>query len=144
LANKFQWRFNSAFESCDRGVTDYITLFDINLDIGIALEFLAHPYLTIDINCDDGFSTGYSNGNNSYDSEYHYSHLWGGQANCTVSGLTTVSWELNGVQNQNNNSGNNNDDNGTLSTWSYELLEINHIQSSFAVYFKLHPVTIHQ
>ena len=134
LRNRFgdYWPGNwYTFESnCNYVQTDWVTLFEIDLEQGTALEFLALPDLTLDVNCDDGFGTGIGNHSDSY--------LMGGQANCTISGSTTVTADFDtfGIENYENGS----------SEYEYgiELSWISHIQESFAVYFELHPVTVHQ
>ena len=60
-------------------------LFEIDLEVGQALEFIILPYyVTVDLNCEDGFGTGLGNGTQT--------NLVGGQAECTVTGSTNVLW----------------------------------------------------
>ena len=61
-------------------------LFEIDLEVGQALEFIILPnYITVDPNCDDGFGTGLGNGTQT--------DLVGGQAECTVTGSVNVAWQ---------------------------------------------------
>jgi len=85
----------------------YPTVFQIQLPVGQALDFMSLPNLDdITLECDDGFSGSSSNGSVG-------SYL-GGQANCTVSGIAEVvsyHWynfeDIGGFTSGNNNSGNN-------------------------------------
>ena len=135
LESKFQspWNYDSYDEQCGSGSSDWQTLFEIDLETGTAMEFLYTPDLTIDINCDDGFGTGIGNHTESY--------LIGGQANCTVSGSTKVSYSLQSYSNYYYEEANNTD-------WEEHGLELSgyyhQVPVSFAVYFELHPVTVHQ
>ena len=139
-AQHLRWKFDgspydypSYEEHCRSAYTDWITLFEIDLDHGTAMEFLSVEDLTIDINCDDGYGTGIGNHSESY--------LMGGQANCTVSGSTRVYQQVDAYSNQEYNE----------TTDSYDItieMELGdystHLPLSFAVYFELHPVTVHQ
>ena len=61
----------------------YTTVFEIELSTGEALEFLSLPTLSdILLECDDGYIGTTSNGS--------VGNYLGGQANCTVSGITYV------------------------------------------------------
>ena len=115
--------------------SDWYVLFEIDLEPGTTLEFLSIPgELVVDVNCDDGFGTGLGNGSES--------HLVGGQANCTISGSAQVYWE------NDEHSGYYYDENGEQYCCEYYLeLDLEEYYSppeSFAVYFELHPVTVHQ
>ena len=70
------------------GSYERMILFEIDLDVGEALEFIILPnYITVDLNCEDGFGTGLGNGTQT--------NLVGGQAECTVTGSVNVGWEAN-------------------------------------------------
>ena len=65
---------------------DRMILFEIDLEVGQALDFIILPnYITVDLNCADGFGTGLGNGTQT--------SIVGGQADCTVTGSTNVYWE---------------------------------------------------
>tara|TARA_B110000444_G_scaffold191960_1_gene181794 strand:- start:298 stop:1368 length:1071 start_codon:yes stop_codon:yes gene_type:complete len=116
-------------ETCDQNFTEPIILFEIQLEHGTALEFLDYPELIIDVNCEDGFGTGIGNGVSS--------SLVGGQSNCTVTGSTKIIWNVNHITNWDN------DGYQTYSlSWNYEVYY--NTPESFAVYFELRPVTVHQ
>ena len=129
------WESDDVEFACDRGYTDWIILFEIDLELGTMLEFLSIPEETVvDINCDDGFGTGIGNGSDS--------HLVGGHENCTVSGSTVVQWESFETQEYLY------DENNGTNYWKYRIelgwYDYYSPPESFAVYFELHPVTVHQ
>ena len=133
LENKFAsgpWNYRSYDTVCSQGLTDPIILFNIQLEQGTALEFLDYPELIIDVNCEDGFGTGIGNGT--------YSTLVGGQSNCTVTGSTIIIWDAD----ENYNWESNNESNNQPLSWDFEVLY--RTPESFAVYFELHQVTVHQ
>ena len=86
--------------------------------------------MIIDVNCEDGFGTGIGNGT--------YSTLVGGQSNCTVTGSTIIIWDAD----ENYNWESNNESNNQPLSWDFEVLYLT--PESFAVYFELHQVTVHQ
>jgi len=131
LESRFQapWDYHSYQELCEQGYTEPIILFEIQLEQGTALEFLDHPGLIIDINCEDGFGTGIGNGVSS--------SLVGGQSNCTVSGSTVISWDSDVLWNYEN--GSNGD---AFLSWNFEVRY--NTPESFAVYFELRSVTVYQ
>jgi len=135
LESKFQspWDYASYSDLCSSGSSDWQTLFEIDLETGTALEFLYIPSLTIDVNCDDGFGTGIGNHTDSY--------LIGGQANCTVSGSTKVSYNIDDYSNWVDPEPGNG---SAYYEYGLEMDNLYHIQVAFAVYFELHPVTVHQ
>jgi len=115
--------------------TPRITLFEIDLSIGEAMSIQVLPgYVTVDLNCDDGYGTGIGNGTSTT--------YIGGQANCTVTGSTIGHWRLyvtnwlldeNGdnVQFYNNN----------LYDWYLDYSGI--APANFAVYFTMHYVEVY-
>ena len=80
----------------------YPTVFQIQLSVGQALDFMSLPNLDdITLECDDGFSGSSSNGS--------VGNYLGGQANCTVSGIAKVeSYHDYDVWGSLNSGGNNN------------------------------------
>ncbi len=136
LSNVFDygpWGIDSISFCFNGGQSDWATLFEIDLEQGTAMEFLSVPELAIDINCEDGFGTGIGN--------HSGSHLMGGQANCTVSGSTRVYYDMDHYSYWQYDEDNNTD-------WQEIWIEMNDVEAivplSFAVYFELHPVTVHQ
>jgi len=115
--------------------TPRITLFEIDLSIGEAMSIQVLPsYVTVDLNCDDGYGTGIGNGTSTT--------YIGGQANCTVTGSTIGFWRLyvtdwlldeNGdnVQFYDNN----------LYDWYLDYTGI--APANFAVYFTMHFVEVY-
>ena len=95
----------------------YPTVFQIQLPVGQALDFMSLPNLDdITLECDDGFSGSSSNGSVG-------SYL-GGQANCTVSGIAQVishhyyDWGGVGtISGGNNNSSNTGGDLSNIPSW---------------------------
>jgi hypothetical protein len=78
-----------AFDQCnyynDWVEEDRVILYEIDLEVGQAMRFLVNgPYVTVDINCDDGYGTGIGNGTSTA--------YIGGQANCTITGSTELFW----------------------------------------------------
>lgn len=127
------WAIDSVSFCVNGGYSDWVTLFEIDLEQETAMEFLSVPDLIIDINCEDGFGTGIGNHSDS--------HLMGGQANCTVSGSTRVYYDMDYYSQWHYGDSNNTE-------WREIWIEMNDVEASiplsFAVYFELHPVTVHQ
>ena len=116
-------------ETCSQNFTEPIILFEIQLGEGTALEFLDYPGLIIDVNCEDGFGTGIGNGVSS--------SLVGGQSNCTVTGSTKILWDVD-FHTKYDNDGN------AMYSSSWDYIVYYSTPESFAVYFELHLITVHQ
>ena len=131
-----------------------VILFEINLEVGQALDFIILPnYITVDLNCEDGFGTGLGNGTQT--------SIVGGQADCTVTGSTNVRWEAithstyYGPGEGGNSSGNSSTGTPTMSLlvwpnnyWTqYSDLDdfsfSNIPPANFAVYFTIHYVEVY-
>ena len=138
------WRYGfDAEEQCyysDYGnkYTDLITLFEINLEEGEAISILTKdPNVIIDINCADGYGSGLGNGT-------HYSVVYlGGQADCIVSGTTTLLYGVSSVSSDifDNYTG----------RYMYERVYVpstsiyeNQVDSSFSIYFTSHVVEVYE
>ena len=96
---------------------------------------LTTSYVTVDVNCDDGYGTGLGNGTGT---EYI-----GGQANCTVTGSTVPEWALSSQDYQR-------DENGDIlhpdGRNLYEYGVSTHYATApfnFAVYFMMHNVEVY-
>jgi len=95
----------------------YPTVFQIQLSVGQALDFMSLPNLhDITLDCDDGYSGSSSNGS--------VGNYLGGQANCTVSGIARVisyhHYDWGGVgtiSGGNNNSSNTSGDLSNIPSW---------------------------
>ena len=127
-----------AYEQCglneeyDEG---FHVLYEINLQVGQAMNFLVNGnYVTVDINCDDGYGTGLGNGTSTV--------YIGGQANCTITGSSRIMWEF-------HMTGYVYDENGNISQYNgQELYEYGAdfyylAPESFAVYFMMHYVEVY-
>ena len=115
--------------------TSRAILFEIDLDLGQAMSIQVIPYyLEVDLNCDDGYGTGIGNGTST-------SYV-GGQANCTVTGSTSGSWQLRADDWKY-------DENGTrIEEYNENFLDwyvyYNSIApENFAVYFTMHDVVVY-
>ena len=86
-----------AYEQCNTSLTHLgdnsydpasrVILYEIHLEQGQAMSYLlTTSYVTVDVNCDDGYGTGLGNGTGTA--------YIGGQANCTVTGSTVPEWAL--------------------------------------------------
>ena len=72
--------------------TNMVVLFEIHLTTGQAIDFLTTPYLNdITLECDDGFHASL-NGNYGNSSGGGIGTYIGGQANCTVFGVSYAYW----------------------------------------------------
>ena len=70
---------------------DYVTLFEISIGEGEAVEFLSLPNIyNITIDCDDGFSGTSSNG-----TFFQESDLIGGHSDCTIRGNAEITTKYN-------------------------------------------------
>ena len=137
----------------------YPTVFQIQLSVGQALDFMSLPNLDdITLECDDGFSGSSSNGS--------VGNYLGGQANCTVSGIARVTsyhhYDWGGVgtiSGGNNNSSNTSGDLSNIPNWwswsgwyfyesHYEHNDELETDSStpleFAVYFTTYFVEVYE
>ena len=75
------------------GSSDTVVLFEIELVTGQAIDFLTTPYLTdIALECDDGFQASASGNYGNSSGAGGIGAYIGGQANCTVLGISEVSW----------------------------------------------------
>jgi len=134
------WRYGfDAEEQCDFGgskYTELITLFEINLEEGEAISFLSKdPYVTVDINCEDGYGTGIGNGTSV--------SFMGGQADCVISGSTTVKYGASSISSDIFDNYANRYIYETVylaSTYTYDY----QVQSSFSVYFTTHVVEVYE
>ncbi len=107
-----------------------IVLYEIELDEGEAISILVNgPYMTTDVNCEDGYGTGLGNGTNTA--------YIGGQSVCAVSGTTSLSYYAQAY----------NTDIFDIYTeryirgiqWVYDC----DTPESFAIYFNLNQVEVH-
>ena len=115
--------------------TPRITLFEIDLSVGEAMSIQVLPgYVTVDLNCDDGYGTGIGNGTSTT--------YIGGQANCTVTGSTIGHWKLH-VTNWllDENGDNVQFYNNSLYDWYLDYSGI--APANFAVYFTMHYVEVY-
>ena len=115
--------------------TPRITLFEIDLSVGEAMSIQVLPsYVTVDLNCDDGYGTGIGNGTSTA--------YIGGQANCTVTGSTIGHWRLH-VTNWllDENGDNVQFYNNSLYDWYLDYSGI--APANFAVYFTMHYVEVY-
>ena len=91
-------------------------------------------YVEVDLNCEDGYGTGYGNGTSTY--------YVGGQANCTVTGSTSGMWQLRADDWKY-------DENGSrIEVYNQNILDWYVYYSSiapenFAVYFTMHDVVVY-
>ena len=133
------WRYGfDAEEQCSFSgskYTELITLFEINLEEGEAISFLSKdPYVTVDINCEDGYGTGIGNGTSV--------SFMGGQADCVISGSTTVKYGASSISSDIFDNYANRYIYETVylaSTHTYDY----QVQSSFSVYFTSHVVEVY-
>ena len=115
--------------------TPRITLFEIDLSVGEAMSIQVLPgYVTVDLNCDDGYGTGIGNGTSTT--------YIGGQANCTVTGSTIGHWRLH-VANWllDENGDNVQFYNNSLYDWYLDYSGI--APANFALYFTMHYVEVY-
>ena len=120
----------TSISSWNRANVYDIVLYEIELEEGEAISFLVNgPYLTTDVNCEDGYGTGLGNGTNTA--------YIGGQSVCTVSGTTSLSYYT--------------------QTYNTDILDIYtgryirgiqwvhdcNTPESFAIYFNLNQVEVH-
>ena len=134
------WRYGfDAEEQCSFSgskYTELITLFEINLEEGEAISFLSKdPYVTVDINCEDGYGTGIGNGTSV--------SFMGGQADCVISGSTTVKYGASSISSDIFDNYANRYIYETVylaSTHTYDY----QVQSSFSVYFTSHVVEVYE
>jgi len=134
------WRYGfDAEEQCSFSgskYTELITLFEINLEEGEAISFLSKdPYVTVDINCEDGYGTGIGNGTSV--------SFMGGQADCVISGSTTVKYGASSISSDIFDNYANRYISETVylaSTYTYDY----QVQSSFSVYFTSHVVEVYE
>ena len=131
------WRYGfDAEEQCSFSgskYTELITLFEINLEEGEAISFLSKdPYVTVDINCEDGYGTGIGNGTSV--------SFMGGQADCVISGSTTVKYGASSISSDIFD----NYANRYISETVYLASTYNQVQSSFSVYFTSHVVEVYE
>jgi hypothetical protein len=129
-----------AFQQCIYNVNymieNRVILYEIDLEVGQAMRFLVNgPYVTVDINCDDGYGTGLGNGTSTV--------YIGGQANCTITGSTALIWRM-------ENLGPITDENGeTVVINDKEWIEYGAIPyhqvspENFAVYFTMYNVEVY-
>jgi hypothetical protein len=115
--------------------TSRAILFEIDLDLGQAMSIQVIPlYVEVDLNCEDGYGTGYGNGTSTY--------YVGGQANCTVTGSTSGMWQLRADDWKY-------DENGSrIEVYNQNILDWYVYYSSiapenFAVYFTMHDVVVY-
>ena len=115
--------------------TPRITLFEIDLSVGEAMSVQVLPgYVTVDLNCDDGYGTGLGNGTST--------GYIGGQANCTVTGSTAGYWMLYVTEWLLDENGENVDYYGeNLYDWFVKFDGI--APENFAVYFTMHYVEVY-
>jgi len=133
------WRYGfDAEEQCSfssQKYTELITLFEIDLEEGEAISILSiDPNVIIDINCADGYGTGIGNGTSV--------NFMGGQADCVVSGFTTLKYGAGGGTSDIFDNYANRYIYETVylaSTYTYD----NQVQSSFSVYFTSHVVEVY-
>jgi hypothetical protein len=134
------WRYGfDAEEQCSFSgskYTELITLFEINLEEGEAISILSKdPYVTVDINCEDGYGTGIGNGTSV--------NFMGGQADCVISGSTTVKYGASSISSDIFDNYANRYIYETVylaSTHTYDY----QVQSSFSVYFTSHVVEVYE
>ena len=115
--------------------TPRITLFEIDLSVGEAMSIQVLPsYVTVDLNCDDGYGTGIGNGTSTT--------YIGGQANCTVTGSTAGYWRLYVSEWLLDENGDNVQLYGSnLYDWYVDYQYI--APPNFAVYFTMHYVEVY-
>ena len=114
----------------------HVVLYEIDLEVGEAMSFLVNGnHVTVDINCDDGYGTGLGNGTSTV--------YIGGQANCTITGSTSVSWEFQYLGPMTDESGNRVVIDGVY--WDeYGAVPYYYMPSwNFAVYFMMHYVEVY-
>ena len=112
-----------------------VILYEVELGIGQVMSYLAsNSYVTVDVNCDDGYGSGMGNGTSM--------NYIGGQANCTVTGSAVPSWTLAYSSWQYDDNGDIlSPDGEALRNWGatyYDAPERN-----FAVYFTIHDVVVY-
>ena len=115
-----------------------VVLYEIELEEGQAMSYLVTTqYVTVEVNCDDGYGTGLGNGTST--------GYIGGQANCTVTGSTLPYWELDAISCKLG-------ENGTCLTMSnyssrllynWDVAVAGGAPNSFAVYFMMHDVEVY-
>ena len=144
--------------------TDTVVLFEIELTTGQAIVFLTTPYLTdIALECEDGFQASASGNYGNISGAGGLGSYIGGQANCTVLGVSNVYWyhEWDYVGNYDAGPANSSSswwDSSNVPDWwmysswrfyrqNYYNDEIRHPSSStpeqFAVYFTMHFVDVY-
>jgi len=134
------WRYGfDAEEQCSfssQKYTELITLFEIDLEEGEAISILSiDPNVIIDINCADGYGTGIGNGTSV--------SFMGGQADCVISGSTTVKYGASSISSDIFDNYANRYISETVylaSTYTYDY----QVQSSFSVYFTTHVVEVYE
>ena len=116
--------------------TDLITLFEIDLEEGEAISILSMDQnVVVDINCIDGYGTGIGNGTSVT--------YMGGQADCVVSGSTTVKYGASTISGDYFDNYANRYISETIylaSTYHYDY----QVESSFSVYFTSLDVEVYQ
>jgi len=128
-----------AYEQCnynDWVEEDRVILYEIDLEVGQAMNFLVNgPYVTVDINCDDGYGTGLGNGTSTV--------YIGGQTNCTITGSTTVLWEFQSLGAMRDGDGNL----VVIDGYTWQEYGANPYPymapENFAVYFMMHYVEVY-
>ena len=138
-----------AYEQCGiytsyLGINQYdpnsrVILYEVELGVGQAMSYLVTtPYVTVDVNCDDGYGTGLGNGTST--------GLIGGQANCTVTGSTLPYWRLAQAECKTDENGEclrNHDGWNARTLYHYGIYLTGTAPSSFAVYFTMHEVVVY-
>jgi len=138
IRNDISNNWNGGFDAEEQcSITDYwnrvyvnnIVLYEVELDQGEAISILVNgPYLTTDVNCEDGYGTGVNGTSTSF---------VGGQSECTVTGSTSLNYYSQ-----------------LYSTDIYDIYSERYIYDyewnydcltpeSFAVYFNLNQVEVH-
>ena len=115
-----------------------VILYEVELGAGQAMSYLVTTqYVTVDVNCDDGYGTGLGNGTST--------GYIGGQANCTVTGSTLPYWEL--VRGDCKRDDDGNCLRSSQYTWNYlynwDIAVSGGAPNSFAVYFMMHDVEVY-
>ena len=139
IDNSYYYNGIDAVEQCDYNdwrEEGHMVLYEIDLEVGEAMSFLVNGnHVTVDINCDDGYGTGLGNGTSTV--------YIGGQANCTITGSTSVLWEFQYLGPMTDESGNRVVTDGV--SWDefgavpyYYMAPWN-----FAVYFMMHYVEVY-
>ena len=138
IYNNWRYGFDAEEQCYFSGIkyTELITLFEIDLEEGEAISILSiDSNVIIDINCADGYGTGIGNGTSV--------NLMGGQADCVVSGFTTVKYSASTISSDIFDNYANRYISETVyltSTYTYDY----QVQSSFSVYFTSHVVEVYE